>query len=436
MSNSKGYVPQSRRDVIKKLSALSAAAMAPGAAISPAVANARWNPELRNKPDDLFVIDGVAHAFNHDVSNFRNPNTIYQTASYGYDFHLRITPEKYRLSPEQYLHDWMPEEFMELMFLESNTDMVCMHSVPLFTYYKDGLVSNSKGAYLKRNYPERVFWYAGIDIFDEPEAIYRTLDWVAAHGADGIKLYPSRINWDNNQREWWFMDDVERVFPVFEYAVSKGIKHIACHKIAGHVDSVDAPNYMGVEDFTRAAETFPDVWFHIVHAGLGLLDETVEIMNRHPNTTAVLEGPMFWPKIDKQAFEHVMKQMVGRTDQDRILYSSGASSAHPHFLIDAFLDWHPEGEVGFDVNDAFKAKVLGLNFAKIHGLDVQEQRKVIANDKFAQIVQKDGFREPYAKQRAFPDNLSEEEIRNFIRPVPFDTEASDDASLTSALGNG
>ena len=64
-------------------------------------------------------------------------------------YHEWSTPARYRLTADQYNRDWQPEETMDVMFLESATDMIVMHSVPLYAQFWDGLVSNEKGAFLK-----------------------------------------------------------------------------------------------------------------------------------------------------------------------------------------------------------------------------------------------------------------------------------------------
>ena len=388
---------QTRRAALKKLYAISAAAFASSKGLSPAVANASWDPKPRESSEDIFVIDGVVHCYNHDLSNYRFPARIAEGASYGYDVHARLTPEPFRLSPEQWLHDWQPEETAEQIFLESDTDMMCMHSVPLFSHYKDGLVTNSKGAYLKAKYPDRVFWYAAVDIFDDLDTIYRTIDWVASQGADGLKLYPRRINPITQEHEWWFMDDAKRVFPVFEYAIERNIKHIGTHKLIGHTGP-ETP-FMGVEDFIGAAEAFPEAYFHIVHAGWKLMDETVEIMNRYENITAVLEGPMFWPRLDRQQFDKLITDFITRVDIDRVIYATGAALLHPYWILNDFLDYQPPSDSGVTITNEMKAKILGKNFANLHGLDIAAQKKKLENDKFAQIRKEDGLREPFINQR-------------------------------------
>jgi hypothetical protein len=69
-----------------------------------------------------------------------------------YAFHPLLNPPKTVLSTEE----WQNDEFLETMFLESDTDMACVHSVPVFDAYHDGLVSVEKGALPGRAHGGRV----------------------------------------------------------------------------------------------------------------------------------------------------------------------------------------------------------------------------------------------------------------------------------------
>ena len=58
-----------------------------------------------------------------------------------YAFHPPLNPPETVLSKEEWQQDWQNDEF-----LESDTDMACVHSVPVFDAYHDRLVSVEKGA--------------------------------------------------------------------------------------------------------------------------------------------------------------------------------------------------------------------------------------------------------------------------------------------------
>ena len=188
---------------------------------------------------------------------------------------------------------------MDVLLLESPTDMIVMCSNPMYDVYWDGLVSNQKGAFLKGKYPDCVIWSGAVDAFASLESNKAVMDQLCSQGVDGIKLYPTRVNTENFQSERWFMDDERVAFPLFEYAHFKGIRNIATHML------VD--------------------------------------------------------------------------------YSPGKYPA-------------PK-DTGFIFTDGAKAKILGLNLARCHGIDVAARRAKMADDKFTRYKAVHGHRESYIAQR-------------------------------------
>ena len=387
-----------RRTALQTLGALGTmGAMAVSRGISPALAQADWSPDPHPMAERIFVIDGVAHCYNHAPYNQRvkraNVNSINTTHRY----HVACTPEPYRLTPEQWTRDWQPDEVMDIMFMESHTDMMIMHSVPMFDLFYDGLVSNEKGAYLKGNFPDRVLWYGALDMFDPYEVVIAKADRLIDQGADGIKFYPTRINFETGAPESWLMDDEKQAFPVFDHLQSRGVKHLAVHKLVGHVGPKTAA--LGVDDLYKAAEAFPGIIFHLVHAGWQNFEETADLMKSRENVTAVLEGPMLFPLFDMDTFNKMMNVFMTRVDLDRLIYASTSINQHPYWIINAFFDFEPPEGAPYSLSEAAKSKILGANLARYHGIDIPTQRRKIAGDKWSVANAKNGLREPYIMQR-------------------------------------
>ncbi|MBM3512471.1 MAG: hypothetical protein FJX59_02005 [Alphaproteobacteria bacterium] len=365
--------------------------------MSPALAAAEWSPTAHPMAERMFVIDGVAHCYNHMEINRRMPRAAANSINTTHSYHISSTPERYRLSHAQWSRDWQPDEVMDVMFFESHTDMMIMHSVPMYDLYWDGLVSNEKGASLKGRYPDRVLWYGAIDVFDALDAVKAKIDQLATQKADGIKIYPTRINLTTRQPEGWLMDDEKRAFPIFAYLRSKGFKHIAVHKLVGHVGP--ATQALGIDDMYKAAEAFPDLVFHLVHAGWQNFEETVELMRVRENITAVLEGPMLFPLFDMQTFHKMMSVFMTQVDVNRMIYASTAVNQHPYWIVNSFFDYQPPDGAAFKVTEADKAKILGENLARYHRIDIAAQRQKIAGDKWSLAKKANGLREPYIVQR-------------------------------------
>ncbi|MFL2770986.1 MAG: amidohydrolase family protein [Rhodospirillaceae bacterium] len=385
----------SRRTALQTLGV--AGAMAATRGVSPSLAQVNWSPELHPMAERIFVIDGVSHCYNHADYNRRIKRAAATSINTTHRYHVACTPEPYRLTFEQWSRDWQPDEVMDIMFMESHTDMMIMHSVPMYDLYYDGLVSNEKGAYLKGNFPDRVLWYGALDLFDPYNIVKEKADKLIDQGVDGIKFYPTRINLQTNEPEGWLMDDEKRAFPVFDYLQANGVTHLAVHKLVGHVGPETAA--LGVDDLYRAAEVFPDITFHLVHAGWQNFEETAALMKARENITAVLEGPMLFPLFDMATFNEMMNVFMTQVDINRIIYASTSVNQHPYWIVNAFFDFEPPEGAPYTLSEAKKAKILGANLARYHGIDIPAQRLKIAEDKWSVANQTNGLREPYIMQR-------------------------------------
>ena len=190
---------------------------------------------------------------------------------------------------------------METMFLESDTDLVCVHSTPIYDAYHDGLVSIEKGADLKRRYPDRTVWYATADVLQGERALKSLEYQVTELGAVGIKLYPAQYY--RGRTRYWRMDDYTVAFPVFELAQELGVKNVAVHK-AQPIGPV-ATDALRVDDIGHAAGAFPDLNFQIVHAGFMFLDECKFLLLNYPNVYATLESTILFCQFDREKFARV-----------------------------------------------------------------------------------------------------------------------------------
>lgn len=347
-------------------------------------------------PDERpFVADAVCHPYNFAPEN--------QRGTYGKAFtdvmwssHPIINPPEHQLTREQWERDWDIEQFVDTMFLESATDLACVHSLPIYDAYVDGLSAIDKGAELKRRYPERVLWYATADLFRGEEALESIEHQVRDLGADGIKLYPAQYL--RGRTRYWEMSDDTFAYPVFELAQELGVKNIAVHKALplGPV-STDA---MRVDDIGRAAARFPDINFQIVHAGFMFIDETRMLLMNHPNVYVTLEASFVSVLLDPAAFGRILGAFLSEGGPDRILYSSAATNPHPRYLLEAFEAFELPDDVPHTLDRRTRELVLGGNLARLHGIDVAERRAAIAGDRFATTVARDGYQDPWSIVRA------------------------------------
>ena len=344
-----------------------------------------------NRP---FIIDGVCHPYNFAQSNLNGRfGQIFNDVMHS--FHPLVNPLGAALSREEWEHDWQPQEFVETMLLESWTDICCVHSTPIYDAYHDGLVSNEKGAQLKSQYPERVIWYACVDLFDDRKRVMRTLEENLAHGADGIKLYPSR--YVEGFTESWRMDSRDIAFPVFEFAREQGIRNIAVHK-ALPIGPISSEGML-VDDISAAANCFPELNFQIVHAGFMFIEETSMLMRNHPNIFATMEASMLFAILDPPHQAKLFAEFFSSGGFERVIYASAAVNPHPQVVIDALMAYQMPDDSPFQLTHENRAKVMGGNLAGLHGIDLVERRSRLDQDDFEEKRRLSGLRSPWSSVR-------------------------------------
>lgn len=333
------------------------------------------------------IIDGVCHPYNFSPQNIRG-RFGEKFAQVMHSFHPNVNPPGH-LTPEEWYREWGVEDFIGTMLLESETDICCVHTLPIYDAFEDGLVDTAKGRELKERFPDRVLWYAGIDMFQDRDTILAEARECIAAGCDGIKLYPSR--YVDGFTEAWRMDDRHRSFALFEMCQKAGINNIAVHKVLplGPVSS----DGMGVDDISAAANNFPEMNFQIVHAGFMFVDETKMLMMNHPNVYATMEASMLFTIINPMEQARLLGEFIGYGSVEQVIYASAAVNPHPQRVIEAFQAFlMPAGAP--PLTDDMKALILGNNLARLHGIDPAERKAKLAQDAFSKVRSSEGLR-PY-----------------------------------------
>jgi predicted TIM-barrel fold metal-dependent hydrolase len=76
-------------------------------------------------------------------------------------------------------------------------------------------------------------------------------------------------------------------------------------------------------------------------------------------------------------FAKVMGELLFWVGEDKMLWASDYAIWEPKWQVEGFVDWtYPEGEEYSDyprLTTTGKKKILGLNAAKLYGIDVPEE---------------------------------------------------------------
>lgn len=335
--------------------------------------------------NDMLVVDAIIHPYNLSPAN--------QTP--GYESQLEAVYAAHRMSfdaqhgdyllnEDEFFSDFPYEAIARAEFVESPVDFAIAHSLPSLGFCKTFLNDPTRtGAFAKR-YPHRVKMYACVSTPDVKAAV-KELEWqIKEFGVDSLKLYPAFYY--EGSSHGWRLDGDEFAVPLLEAAQKLGIKHVAIHKALW---LPPAPKEcFNPMDMDTPMARFPELSFEIVHAGTAFIDETLQLLERHPNLYLTLETMFAYILVKPKLFGKILGKFLKNVGTDRLLFATGNNLAHPDPILKAFADYTLPDDVLQEVGcrqltaDDRRA-ILGLNAIRLHGLNADNIRANTADDDFA-----------------------------------------------------
>lgn len=222
--------------------------------------------------------------------------------------------------------------------------------------------------------------------------------------------------------EGWYLDD-ESGQAMIEKGLELGANIFNVHK------GIPLPTFDHVHTSARdigvVATRYPDAVFVVYHSALnngttGMMGEVIEgpynasefgpgddpmginslihslVVNgitaeNNRNVYAEMGGPGARCIQDPVQGTHIMGKLLRHVGEDYIVWGTDAIwGGTPQGLIEGFINFQMvksiQDEFGYpDLTMDIKKKILGLNAARLYGLDPEEKRCEVANDKFAQL---------------------------------------------------
>ena len=355
-----------------------------------------------------FVLDSVVHGFDSTTANvISRYGQSLLLANHG--FQWAMVPEPYRLEPLRYFQAVSADVLESLLFLESDIDAACYHSVPAWGFLRD-MSPMSVGLELKRRHPDRIFVYGGISPLQGQKALDDLDRQAEEWGIIGLKLYPVDVI-DGEVKVCTFANQ-DILYPILERCRRLGIKVVAIHKAMplGRVQMDPFKN----SDVDYAAMDFPDLAFEVVHSGFAFLDEAAMQMSRFPNVYVGLESTAALAVRHPRKLARILGEFLIAGGGHKLFWSSGASSPHPRPTLEAFARLEmPADMVDGDgyppLSDEIKADILGRNFARLHGIDLERIKRATADDELSR-QRRQGLAPPWSRLKtpAKPDPLAVE----------------------------
>ncbi len=216
----------------------------------------------------------------------------------------------------------------------------------------------------------------------------------------------------------WFMDDEKVAYPFWERTKKLGVRNLCVHKglpLGFFNEKACTPL-----DLEKAAKDWPDLNFIVYHSGyrgFGLLaagsgekvkdpqtndpqeipwiSELFRILKRNPQIKNIyFELGSTFGQLSSAAPEkcmHMLGQMIQTAGADHILWGTDSIwGGSPQSQIDRMrrIKMKPELMEKYkysDLTDEIKNQILGLNAAKLFGIDPNAKRQAIKVDKLTQL---------------------------------------------------
>ena len=184
----------------------------------------------------------------------------------------------------------------------------------------------------------------------------------------GVKLYTAE--WNGSSRGYSLKDSF--VAPYLEKCQRLGIRNIHIHKgPTTHPLDYDAYD---VRDVCVVATDFPDLNFIIDHCGMPRIDDFCFVAGQEPNVYGGLALVASYIHARPKYFASMMSDLLFYVGPDRLLFGSDYAITSPKWIIEKFMEFEFDDETareaGTQLTLDVKRKILGLNAAKLYGVDV------------------------------------------------------------------
>jgi predicted TIM-barrel fold metal-dependent hydrolase len=323
--------------------------------------------------EEIFIIDGHTHNWDGRPENQKNIHGA-QFIDCFYGYHMALSPKE-QVWPKDKFDCYGPDQMYQDLFVDGPDDMAILQCTYLSDFYKNGFNTIEQNAVMKERHPDRFIlngaWdprdgEAGLDALQEMHEKYRI---------KGVKLYTAE--WKGDSRGWKLSDPW--AYRYLELCEKLGIVNIHVHK-GPTITPLDRDAF-DVADVDHCATDFQNLNFIVEHCGLPRLDDFCWIGVQEKNVYGGLAVALPFIHGRKDYFANVISELLFWLGEDKLLFGSDYGIWTPRWLVEAFMSYELPEQItrdkGVQLTLEGKRKILGLNAAKLYGIDVEAQKAKI-----------------------------------------------------------
>jgi predicted TIM-barrel fold metal-dependent hydrolase len=289
-----------------------------------------------------------------------------------YDYHRNLSPEEWVWPKEKY-DKYSEEDMIHDLFEVGYADKAIMQPTYLTDFFPGGFNTTEQDAAMAEKHPGKFICTGAFDPRDGEPGLDVFRELVAKYDLKGVKLYTAE--WKGQSKGWKLNDYWS--YRYLELCEELGVKNIHVHK--GPTIWPLNRDAFDVHDVDHAASHFPGLNFIVEHCGLPRLEDFCWIATQEPNVYGGLAVAMPFIHSRPKYFGQVVGELLYWIGEDRILFASDYAIWQPKWLIEKFVDFQiPEdmqSELG-TISDDQKAKILGLNAARLYDIEVPAEMQV------------------------------------------------------------
>ena len=321
--------------------------------------------------EEVFVMDCHSHLWDASPAN--------QLNKYGrgwidcfYAYHKNLSPPDYVWPLEKY-EKYPAEDMVHDQFVKGYVDLAILQPTYLIDFYKNGFNTIEQNSVMKKDYPDRYILNGAWDARDGEAA------WsiCAVRRASGISRASSSTPPNGAETLKATNSPTPKPYRYFEECVKLGITNIHVHK--GPTIYPLNRDAFDVADVDDAASVFTELNFIVEHAGLPRIEDFCWIATQESNVYAGLAVVLPFIHSRPRYFAEVMANLMFWIGPDKILFGSDYAIWEPKWLVERLMafempeDLKAEYGAGTEMTMEVKRKILGLNAARLYGIDPDAQ---------------------------------------------------------------